>query len=74
MQEELSEFESNLAKFLGCKHAIGVADGTAALEMSLAAANLEQGDEVISFAYIHCYGCSSSSYGWCACSCGLLPR
>ena len=47
MQEELSEFELNLSKFLGCKYAIGVADGTAALEMSLAAANLKQGDEVI---------------------------
>lgn len=47
MQQELLNFESNLAKFLGCKHAIGVADGTAALEMSLAAAGLESGDEVI---------------------------
>jgi dTDP-4-amino-4,6-dideoxygalactose transaminase len=47
MQQELLDFETNLAKFLGCKHAIGVADGTAALEMSLAAAGLERGDEVI---------------------------
>ena len=31
MQSELEEFETNLAKFLGCKHAIGVADGTAAI-------------------------------------------
>ncbi len=47
MQQELLNFENNLARFLGCKHAIGVADGTAALEMSLAAAGLERGDEVI---------------------------
>jgi dTDP-4-amino-4,6-dideoxygalactose transaminase len=47
MQEELLDFEKNLAVYLGCKHAIGVADGTAALEMSLAAAGLQQGDEVI---------------------------
>ena len=47
MQEELLDFETNLSNFLGCKHAIGVADGTAALEMSLAAAELKRGDEVI---------------------------
>ena len=47
MQQELLDFEVNLANFLGCKHAIGVADGTAALEMSLVAAGIEQGDEVI---------------------------
>lgn len=47
MQQELLDFETNLAKFLSCKHAIGVADGTAALEMSLVAAGLERGDEVI---------------------------
>lgn len=47
MQQELLDFEANLAKFLGCKYAIGVADGTAALEMSLAVAGIEQGDEVI---------------------------
>lgn len=47
MQQELLDFETNLAKFLGCKHAIGVADGTAALEMSLAAADIQPGDEVI---------------------------
>lgn len=47
MQQELFDFEANLANFLGCKHAIGVADGTAALEMSLVAAGLNHGDEVI---------------------------
>ena len=47
MQEELRNFEINLAKYLGCKHAIGVADGTAALEMALTAAGLKRGDEVI---------------------------
>lgn len=47
MQKELVDFETNLAAYLGCRHAIGVADGTAALEMSLAAAGLQRGDEVI---------------------------
>lgn len=47
MQEELARFEDALANFLGCRHVIGVADGTAALEMSLLAAGLKRGDEVI---------------------------
>jgi dTDP-4-amino-4,6-dideoxygalactose transaminase len=47
MQQELADFEANLSGYLGCRHAIGVADGTAALEMSLAAAGLQRGDEVI---------------------------
>jgi len=47
MQSELEEFEENLAKYLGCKHAIGVADGTVAITFSLKAAGLMPGDEVI---------------------------
>ena len=35
MQKDLFEFENNLKKYLGCKYAIGVADGTAALTFSL---------------------------------------
>lgn len=47
MQRDLVEFESSLARYLGVKHVIGVADGTVALVMSLRAAGLEAGDEVI---------------------------
>ena len=47
MQQELLDFENNLADYLGCRHAIGVADGTAAIEMSLIAAGIQPGDEVI---------------------------
>lgn len=47
MGSDLLKFEKNLSKFLGCKHAIGVADGTAALIFSLKAAGIKQGDEVI---------------------------
>lgn len=47
MQKDLAEFEENLARYLGCKHAIGVADGTAALVFSLLAAGVKPGDEVI---------------------------
>ena len=47
MQKDLTEFEENLAQYLGVKHAIGVADGTMALIMGLRAAGIGPGDEVI---------------------------
>ena len=47
MQKDLAEFEEGLASYLGCKHAIGVADGTAALVFALKAAGIGEGDEVI---------------------------
>lgn len=47
MQKELADFEANLAAYLGCKHAIGVADGTAALIMALRASGIGSSDEVI---------------------------
>jgi dTDP-4-amino-4,6-dideoxygalactose transaminase len=47
LQKELSEFELNLARFSGCKYALGVADGTEAITIALLAAGLQQGEEVI---------------------------
>ncbi len=47
MQKDLFEFETKLAEYLGVKHAIGVADGTMALLLSLRSIGLNQGDEVI---------------------------
>jgi dTDP-4-amino-4,6-dideoxygalactose transaminase len=47
MQQELADFEEQLQNYLGVKHAIGTADGTMALLMSLLALNLKPGDEVI---------------------------
>ena len=47
MQKDLDEFEENLAKMLDVDHAIGVADGTMALILSLKASELNSGDEVI---------------------------
>lgn len=47
MQRDLHEFETNLATYLGVRHAIGVADGTIALVMALRASGVGPGDEVI---------------------------
>ena len=47
LQDECFEFESNLAKFMGAKHAIGVANGTDAIIIGLRAVGIGVGDEVI---------------------------
>ncbi len=39
--------EAHFSKFIGTKHAIGVASGTDALHLSLKAINIKEGDEVI---------------------------
>src|SRR3990170_1295797 len=43
----LKLFEENLAKFVGTKYAVGLNSGYDALHMSLRAAGIKQGDEVI---------------------------
>ena len=45
--EKVKEFESTFARLHGVKHAIACANGTVALEASLAAAGIQCGDEVI---------------------------
>lgn len=43
----LKKFEGELAKYFGCKHAIGVGNGTDALWLALMAMGIGNGDEVI---------------------------
>jgi len=43
----VKKFEEDASKYLGVKHAIGVASGTDALHLALAAADIGSGDEVI---------------------------
>ncbi len=41
------EFEREYALWLGCEHAVAVANGTVALELALEAVGIETGDEVV---------------------------
>ncbi|HKB19648.1 MAG TPA: DegT/DnrJ/EryC1/StrS family aminotransferase [Gaiellaceae bacterium] len=47
MGPKVEEFESSFAEFTGTKHALAVANGTAALHLALLAAGCGPGDEVI---------------------------
>lgn len=50
------EFEEKFSAYLGLKHGVAVCNGTAALEVALAAAGITEGDEVImpAFTIISC--------------------
>jgi 8-amino-3,8-dideoxy-alpha-D-manno-octulosonate transaminase len=45
------EFENEFCRYAGCKYALGVSSGTAALRVSLAALGIARGDEVITQAF-----------------------
>lgn len=47
LQNETKEFEARIADFIGARHAIGTGNATDALELSLKAAGIRPGDEVI---------------------------
>ena len=51
LREQLRRFENNMASFLGVNHAVGLNSGTDALYLSLLAAGIRYGDEVITVAH-----------------------
>jgi len=51
LREQLRMFEQNIAAFIGTKYAVGVSSGTDALMLSLRAAGVRHGDEVITVAH-----------------------
>ena len=51
LREDLRRFENNIATYLGVEHAIGVHNGTDALYLSVPAAGIGAGDEVITVAH-----------------------
>lgn len=48
---EVSEFENEFANYIGCKSAIGVANGTDALEIAIRSLGIHPGDEVITVSH-----------------------
>jgi len=58
-QQHLKSFESNLAKFVGTRFAIGVNSGYDALQLSLRGAGIRTGDEVIVPAHTFVASCSA---------------
>lgn len=47
LQNELEQFERNLAEYVGAKHVLGMANATDALHFAVRAAGIGSGDEVI---------------------------
>jgi len=58
-QSHLKDFEKNLAKYVGTKYAVGLNSGYDALHMSLRAAGIGAGDEVIVPAHTFVATCSA---------------
>ena len=61
------EFEATWAKWLGCRNAIAVSNGTAALHIALTALGVGSGDEVICTSY------SFIASSFCALHAGAVP-
>ena len=67
LRDQLRQFEENIASFVGVKYAVGVNSGTDALFLSLKAAGVDQGDEVITVAHTFVATVSAIVY------CGAKP-
>jgi dTDP-4-amino-4,6-dideoxygalactose transaminase len=51
LRQAVTDFESSAAAYIGVKHVVGVSNGTDALILSLKAAGIKPGDEVITVAH-----------------------
>ncbi|MBI4333105.1 MAG: DegT/DnrJ/EryC1/StrS family aminotransferase [Chloroflexi bacterium] len=51
LRQQLRQFEENVASFVGAKYAVGLNSGTDALQLSLVAAGIGPGDEVITVSH-----------------------
>lgn len=67
MGQEHDAFEKEFANYIGSTHALGVGNGTDALEIALRAVGCEEGDEVITTANAGFYSSSAII------SCGAIP-
>lgn len=60
--ERVNQFERDVARFMGAKHAIATVNGTAALHLALLVAGVKPGDEVISQALTFVATANATSY------------
>lgn len=60
--ERVDNFERDIARFMGAKHAIATVNGTAALHMALLVAGVKPGDEVISQALTFVATANATNY------------
>jgi dTDP-4-amino-4,6-dideoxygalactose transaminase len=62
MGKEVSDFEQAFAQYVGAKSAVGVASGTAALQLALLACDVGPGDDVITTA--HTFTATAEAIWW----------
>jgi len=51
MRQDLTDFETNFAEFVGTKYAVGVSNCTDGLHLSLRAAGIKEGDDVLTVSH-----------------------